>query len=172
MKVFLRLTLGRENNKQKKVAVYCNKRMEVHSTMYDMPPDSTPTTSKAAPSTIGQPLMIPHPKTKSNICIPRISLGRNVNNPHVRETHNYSLVDNLTQSPTAMSVLKVLQTYPNQWKSMFSALGAINPVDTRLITFDLDSGEPRLPALVAFQIPVNIWNITVHRCIIDEGAST
>jgi hypothetical protein len=45
-------------------------------------------------------------------------------------------------------------------------------VDTQLITFDLDSGEPRLPALIAFQIPVKIRNITVHRCIIDEGAST
>jgi hypothetical protein len=45
-------------------------------------------------------------------------------------------------------------------------------VDTQLITFDLDSGEPRLPTLIAFQIPVKIRNITVHRCIIDEGAST
>jgi hypothetical protein len=51
-------------------------------------------------------------------------------------------------------------------------LGAVDPVDTRLITFEIDSGEPRLPALIAFQIPVKIWNITVHRCIIDEGAST
>jgi hypothetical protein len=51
-------------------------------------------------------------------------------------------------------------------------LGAVDPADTRLITFDLDSCEPRLPALVAIQIPVKIRNITVHRCIIDEGAST
>jgi len=32
--------------------------------------------------------------------------------------------------------------------------------------------EPHLPTLVAFQIPVKIWNITVHYYIIDEGAST
>jgi hypothetical protein len=51
-------------------------------------------------------------------------------------------------------------------------LGAVDPADTRLITFDLDSREPCLPTLVAFQIPVKIRNITVHRCIIDEGAST
>jgi hypothetical protein len=51
-------------------------------------------------------------------------------------------------------------------------LGAVDPADTRLITFDLDSCEPRLPAAVAIQIPVKIQNITVHRCIIDEGAST
>jgi hypothetical protein len=51
-------------------------------------------------------------------------------------------------------------------------LGAVDPADTQLITFDSDSGEPRLPAQVAFQIPVKIWNTTIYRCIIDEGAST
>jgi hypothetical protein len=71
-----------------------------------------------------------------------------------------------------MSVLEVLQTCPTQRKSLLSALGAVDPADTRLITFDLDSCEPRLPALVAIQIPVKIRNITVHRCIIDEGEST
>jgi hypothetical protein len=71
-----------------------------------------------------------------------------------------------------MSVLEVLQTFPTQRKSLLSAMGAVDLVDTRLITFDLDSCEPRLPAAVAIQIPVKIQNITVHRCIIDEGAST
>jgi hypothetical protein len=71
-----------------------------------------------------------------------------------------------------MSVLEVLQTCPTQRKSLLSALGAVDPANTRLITFDLDSCEPRLPAAVAIQIPVKIRNITVHRCIIDEGAST
>jgi hypothetical protein len=116
--------------------------------------------------------MIPHPNTEPNPRIPHMPLRWNVHNPHARETHNYSLVDDLAQSPAAMSVLEVLQTCPSQHKSLLSTLGAVDPADTRLITFDLDSGEPRLPTLVAFQIPVKIWNITVHRCIIDEGAST
>jgi hypothetical protein len=89
-----------------------------------------------------------------------------------REAHNYSLVDDLAQSSAAMSVLEVLQTFPTQRKSLLSTLGVVNPTDNRLITFDLDSGEPRLPTLIAFQIPVKIQNITVHRCIINEGAST
>jgi hypothetical protein len=55
-----------------------------------------------------------------------------------------------------MSMLEILQTYPSQQKFLLSALGEVNLVDTRLITFDLDSGEPHLPALVAFQIPRNI----------------
>jgi hypothetical protein len=71
-----------------------------------------------------------------------------------------------------MSVLKVLQTYPTQCKSFISTLGEVNPTDTRLITFDLDRGEPHLPTLVSFQILVKIQNITVHRCIIDEVEST
>jgi hypothetical protein len=71
-----------------------------------------------------------------------------------------------------MSVLEVLQTCPTQRKSLLSALGAVDPADTRLITFDLDSSKPRLPATVAIQVPVKIRNITVHRCIIDEGEST
>jgi hypothetical protein len=50
-------------------------------------------------------------------------------------------------------------------------LGEFNPVDSQLITFDIDSGEPHLPTLVAFQIPVKIQNFTVHHCIIDEGVS-
>jgi hypothetical protein len=71
-----------------------------------------------------------------------------------------------------MLVLEVLQTCPTQWKSLLYTLGVVDPADTRLITFYLDSGEPHLPALITFQILVKIWNITVHRCIIDEGAST
>jgi hypothetical protein len=71
-----------------------------------------------------------------------------------------------------MSFLEVLHTCPTQRKSLLSTLGAVDLADTRLITFDLDSCEPRLPTLVAIQIPVKIRNITVHQCIIDEGAST
>jgi hypothetical protein len=71
-----------------------------------------------------------------------------------------------------MLVLEVLQTCPTQQKYLLFALAAVDPVDTRIITFDLDSGEPHLPALITFQIPVKIRNITVHQCIIDEGAST
>jgi hypothetical protein len=71
-----------------------------------------------------------------------------------------------------MSIFELLQTCPNQWKSLISTLGEVEPANTRLITFDLDSEEPHLPTLVAFHIPFKIQNITVHQCIIDEGAST
>jgi hypothetical protein len=144
----------------------------MHSHQYNTPPDSAPTTSKATPATTIPPLIILCPNTNTPLHIPLIPLRRNVSNPQAREAHNYSLVDDLAQSPIAMSVLEVLQTCPTQRKSLLSALGAVDPIDTHLINFDLYSGEPRLPALVAFKIPVKIWNITVHRYIIDEGAST
>jgi hypothetical protein len=136
------------------------------------PAESTSTSPETNPTPAAPPLVIPRPTVEPPLCIPRIPLRRNVHNPQARAAHNYSLVDDLAQSPTAMSVLEVLQTCPTQWKSLLSALGAVDPADTRLITFDLDSSEPRLPAAVAIQVPVKIRNITVHRCIIDEGAST
>jgi hypothetical protein len=144
---------------------------EIHlqtcSRQYSTPLDSTSTTSETRPAPIGQPLMIPRPNAEP---IPRIP-QRNVHNPHAQAAH-YSLVDDLSQSPAAISVLEVLQTCPSQRKSLISALGALDTADTQLITIGSDNGEPRLPAQVAFQIPVKIWNTTVYRCIIDEGAST
>ena len=146
--------------------------LQTRNRQYPPTAESTPTSTEANPTPTGPPLVIPHPSAEPPLRIPRIPLRRNVHNPQARAAHNYSLVDDLAQSPTAMSVLEVLQTCRTQRKSLLSAMGAVDPADTRLITFDLDNCEPRLPAAVAIQIPVKIWNITVHRCIIDEGEST
>ena len=81
-------------------------------------------------------------------------------------------MDDLAQSPTAMSALEVLQSCPKQHKALLSVLGVIDPTDTCLMSFDLDKSTPRLPSMVAFQIPVSVQKITIHECIIDEGAST
>jgi hypothetical protein len=68
-----------------------------------------------------------------------------MHNPQARVAHNYSCVDDLAQSPAAMSILEVLQTCPTQWE--------IDPMDTQLITFDLNSGEPHLPHSHHFSNP-------------------
>jgi hypothetical protein len=146
--------------------------LQMSSRQYSAPPESTPTTSEVSPATVVQLLMIPHPNAYPSICIAHILLRQNVNNPQARVVHKYSLVNYLAQYPPAMSILEVLQTCPTQQESLFSTLGVVDPADTRLITFDLDCGEPHLPTLVSFQIPAKIQNITVHRCIIVEGAST
>lgn len=62
---------------------------------------------------------------------------------------------------------------PSQQNTLLSALGAIDPLYDRMITFDIDKVYfPRLPPFVTFQVPITIKNIIIHRCIIDEGAST
>ena len=76
------------------------------------PAESTPISPETNPTPTGPPLVIPHPSTEPPLRIPRIPLRRNVHNPQARAAHNYSLVDDLAQSPAAMSVLEVLQTFP------------------------------------------------------------
>ena len=51
-------------------------------------------------------------------------------------------------------------------------MGALNPSDARLITFDLEKVERHLPSSIVFKILITMKNIIAHRCIIDEGAST
>jgi len=71
-----------------------------------------------------------------------------------------------------MSALEVLQTCPTQQKSLLFAIGAIDPADSSLITFDLESHIPCLPHQIAFLIQVIIKGKTIRRTIIYEGAST
>ena len=55
---------------------------------------------------------------------------------------------------------------------MLSAIGGIDPTDSDLISFDLEGFTQRLPHQVAFLIQVIINSRTIHRTVIDEGAST
>ena len=55
---------------------------------------------------------------------------------------------------------------------LLATLGAVDPSDSKFITFDTENREPRMPSTIAFQIPVSIRNLVVHRCIVDEGEST
>lgn len=71
-----------------------------------------------------------------------------------------------------MSTLEVLQSWPSQRKSLLSAISGIDPADSDLISFDLDSHMPRLPHQIAFLIQVIINSKMIHPTIIDEGAST
>ena len=71
-----------------------------------------------------------------------------------------------------MFALEVLQSCPSQRESLLSAIGGIDPADSDLITFDLDSHIPRLPHQISFLIQVIINSKMIHSTIIDEGAST
>ena len=69
---------------------------------------------------------------------------------------SYNIVDDLAQTPTTMSALEVLKTFPMQRKALLATLGAVDPSDSKLITFDIENGEPQMPSTIAFQILVSI----------------
>ena len=117
-------------------------------------------------NTANVPLHLPPPAG------PHLPIKRLANNTTARAAVNYSIINDLAQSPMTMSALEVLKTCPTQRKSLLDTLDAVDPSKSKLITFDLDQGEPRMPSTIAFQILVSIWNLVVHRCIIDEGEST
>ena len=59
-----------------------------------------------------------------------------------RAAISYSIVDDLAQTPSAMSALEVLKTCPTQRKSLLATLVTVDPSDSNLITFDTENGEP------------------------------
>jgi hypothetical protein len=66
-------------------------------------------------------------------------------NPHTCATQKYSIVEELVQAPSTMSILAVLQSCPTQWKALLKDIGGIDPTDTNLIIFELEYHIPRLP---------------------------
>ena len=71
-----------------------------------------------------------------------------------------------------MSALEVLQTCPTQWKNVLTALGAMDPQNSNIITFKLDDFKTRLSHQLAFHISTKIDGNTIHHTVLDEGAST
>ena len=92
--------------------------------------------------------------------------------PCARAAQNYNIVEDLAHSPSAMSTLEVLQNYPSQKQALLSTIGGIDPVDSNLVAFNHKGYEPQLSAQLAFLIQVKSLKKTIHRTIIDEGAST
>lgn len=93
-------------------------------------------------------------------------------NLNVRVAQHYNIVRDLTQEPSTMFSLQVLQSYPMQWKSLLHVIGVIDPSDSSLITFDLENHVPRLPHQITFLLQVLVKGNTIHQTVIDEGAST
>ena len=94
-------------------------------------------------------LQIPQPKVEAIPNTPKGPLSRNAASN--RAAHTYNIVDDLAQSPIAMSTLEVLLLLPSQNKALLTALGEVDPSDDRLIIFLVDTLEnPPLPSSVAF----------------------
>jgi hypothetical protein len=101
--------------------------------------------------------------------IPKGVLKRSTHNPNARATQNYSIVEDLGQTPCAMSALEVLQTCPSQRNALLSTLGALEPSGSKVIKFDVTDVKPHLPYHVAFQIHVGYSKYTIKHVVVDEG---
>jgi hypothetical protein len=83
--------------------------------------------------------------------IPKGVFKKASHNPNARATHNYSVVEDLSQTPCAMSALEVLQSFPSQIKALLAALGSVETCNPRMIMLDTTDLKPRLPYHVIFR---------------------
>jgi hypothetical protein len=104
--------------------------------------------------------------------IPKGVLKCSTHNPNARAAHNYSIVEDLGQTPCVMSALEVLQMCPSQRNAFLFALGALDPSGSKVIKFDVTDVKPCLPYHVAFQIHVGYSKYTIKRVVVDEGTAT
>jgi hypothetical protein len=82
--------------------------------------------------------------------IPKGALKKASHNPNARATQNYSMVEDLSQTPCAMSTLEVLQSCPSQRKALLTALGSTETCNLGTIMLDTTDLKPRLPYHVEF----------------------
>jgi hypothetical protein len=93
-------------------------------------------------------------------------------NPNDCASQNYKIIEYLVLAPCAMSTLKILQNCPSQSRTMLSAIGAKDPEESNLITFNMDYFMERVSHDLAFQIQVLVSVHTIRCTVLDEGTST
>ena len=71
-----------------------------------------------------------------------------------------------------MSTLKVLQSCPTQCKNLLMTLGYLDPNNTKLIHFNVENYNYRIPHKLAFQIITKVVEKKVFRTVLYERAST
>jgi hypothetical protein len=122
------------------------------------------------------PLQIEKTLGETMTRIPKGAFKRASHNPNARAAQNYSVVEDLSQTPCAMSALEVLQSCPAQRKALLTALGSTETCNPGTIMLDTTDLKPRLPYHVAFQIvvghPTKTLTRNIFRTVVDEGAST
>jgi hypothetical protein len=86
--------------------------------------------------------------------IPKGAFKKTSHNPNARAAQNYSVVEDFSQTPCAMSSLEVLQSFPSHRKALLTALGSTETCNPGTIMLDTTDVNPCLPYHVAFQIVV------------------
>ena len=102
-------------------------------------------------------------------CIPKGVLNHSGHNPNARATHNYLVVEDLGQTPYAMSMLEVLQTCSPQRRALLSTLVVNDDNSSSIIKFETMGIQFRLPYYLSLLIHVECLHMTVKHIIVDEG---
>ena len=82
------------------------------------------------------PLQIEKTLGETMTRIPKGTFKKAFHNPNARAAQNYSVMEDLSQTPCVMSALEVLQSYPSQRKDLLSALGSTETCDLGSIMLD------------------------------------
>jgi hypothetical protein len=133
-------------------------------------PSSQPSTSEKGKEAEfpSLPLQIENTLGETMTCIPKGASKRDSHNPKARASQNYSVVEDLSQTPCAMFALEVLQSFPSQRKDLLTTLGSTetcNPGTIMLYTTDL---KPRLPYHIALPRSVSYSSGLPHKNIYTE----
>ena len=105
---------------------YGNPLLSSNNQATDQPNPSTSTSSENIPPILPELTIKP----------PKGVVHKSTFNPRARAAQNYNIVEDLAQSPSTMSTLKVLQNCPSQKQALLSAIGGIDPTDSNLLVFN------------------------------------
>ena len=108
---------------------------------YDEFPPEKPSASTPPPS---NGIHIEKPIPEAILFPPKGTLRKSITNPNTLFAQYYSILEDLDQAPYAMLELKVVQPCPTQRKNLLTALGAMDPKNSNVITFKLDDFKTRL----------------------------
>jgi hypothetical protein len=108
--------------------------------------------------------------------IPKGAFKKVSHNPNARATQNYYVVEDLSQTPCAMSALEVLQSCPSKRKALLTSFRSTETCNPGTIMLDTTDLKPCLPYHIVFQIvvayPMKNFTRNIFRTVVDEGTST
>ena len=103
---------------------------------------------------------------------PKSTLRTSIINPNTRASQYYNILEDFPQAPCVMSALELLQTCPNQRKSLLTALGSMDPENSNIIAFKLDDFNIKLSHQLDFHITTKIVGNNIHHTFLHEEDST
>ena len=74
--------------------------------------------------------------------LPKCMIDTLQHNLNYQVSHNYSIIEELTQDPCVMFTLKILQRCLVQWKNILIAIGTFNHFDSHPMTIDFHNSKP------------------------------